>query len=75
MAARDTKGIGDGEVFPEAIRKAIEQSHAFVFVITPDSVASRYCEVEVEYAHALLSLAATRVTRQLTETEKRTYLR
>ncbi len=46
----DTQGIGDGEVFPDAIRHAIEQSDAFVFVITPESVASRYCETEVEYA-------------------------
>ena len=49
----DTQGIGDGEVFPEAIRHAIEQSDAFVFVITPESVASRYCETEVEYAQQL----------------------
>ena len=49
----DTQGIGDGEVFPEAIRHAIEQSDAFVFVITPESVASRYCEAEVEYAQQL----------------------
>jgi len=46
----DTEGIADGEVFPEAIKRAIEQSDAFVFVITPDSVASAYCENEVEYA-------------------------
>ncbi|MDP9257852.1 MAG: TIR domain-containing protein [Actinomycetota bacterium] len=46
----DTEGIGDGEVFPAAIRSAIEQSDAFVFVITPASVESRYCESEVEYA-------------------------
>jgi len=49
----DTDGIGDGEVFPEAIRSAIEQSDAFVFVITPTSVASRFCETEVEYADSL----------------------
>src|SRR5204863_1860303 len=46
----DTQGIGAGEVFPDAIRRAIEGSDAFVFVITPESVASRYCENEVEYA-------------------------
>ena len=49
----DTEGIGDGEVFPEAIRTAIEGSDAFLFVITPASVASRYCETEVEYADSL----------------------
>ena len=46
----DTEGIAGGEVFPDAIRSAIEGTDAFVFVISPDSVASRYCESEVEYA-------------------------
>ncbi len=46
-------GIGDGEVFPEAIRRAIEESDAFLFVVTPESVASRYCESEVDYAVSL----------------------
>jgi WD40 repeat protein len=49
----DTEGIADGEVFPEAIKRAIEQSDAFLFVITPDSVGSAYCENEVEYAREL----------------------
>jgi WD40 repeat protein len=46
----DTDGIGGGEVFPATIRSAIEQSDAFVFIITPESVESRYCETEIEYA-------------------------
>src|ERR1700680_3912926 len=46
----DTEGIADGEVFPEAIKRAIEQSDAFLFVITPASVQSAYCEHEVEHA-------------------------
>ena len=49
----DTEGIADGEVFPQAIRSAIEQSDAFLFVITPASVESSYCENEVEYAREL----------------------
>jgi WD40 repeat protein len=49
----DVEGIADGEVFPEAIKRAIEQSDAFVFVITPASVASSYCENEVEYAREM----------------------
>ena len=49
----DTEGIADGEVFPEAIKRAIEQSDAFLFVITPASVASSYCENEVEYAREM----------------------
>ena len=46
----DIDKIGDGEVFPDAIREAIEQSDSFVFVISPDSVDSPYCESEVDYA-------------------------
>ena len=49
----DTEGIADGEVFPEAIKRAIEQSDAFLFVITPASAASSYCENEVEYAREM----------------------
>jgi WD40 repeat protein len=49
----DTEGISDGEVFPDAIRSAIEGSDSFVFVITPESAASAYCEQEVEHALAL----------------------
>jgi WD40 repeat protein len=49
----DTEGIADGEVFPEAIKRAIESSDAFLFVITPDSVGSAYCDHEVEYARQM----------------------
>ena len=49
----DTSGIADAEVFPQAIRTAIEESDAFLFVITPASVASRFCEQEVTYARTL----------------------
>ncbi|HWF24548.1 MAG TPA: TIR domain-containing protein, partial [Solirubrobacteraceae bacterium] len=49
----DTEGIADGEVFPEAIKRAIEGSDAFLFVITPDAVNSAYCEQEVEYAREM----------------------
>ena len=49
----DTEGIGGGEIFPEAIRRAIEASDAFVFVISPASVESRYCETELQYAQEL----------------------
>lgn len=49
----DTEGIEAGEVFPLALRRAIEESDAFVFVISPDSVASRFCEQEVEHAQTL----------------------
>src|ERR1700727_3608793 len=49
----DTEGIADGEGFPDAIKRAIEQSDAFVFVITPASVHSPCCENEVEYAREM----------------------
>ncbi len=49
----DTQGIADTEVFPQALRSAIEGSDAFLFVITPDSVASDFCEQEVTYARSL----------------------
>jgi TIR domain len=47
----DVGEIRDAEVFPAALRMAVEQSDGFLFVISPESVASRYCEQEV--AHAL----------------------
>ncbi len=46
----DVEGIRDAEVFPAAIRSAIESSDAFAFVISPDSVASTFCEQEVRHA-------------------------
>ncbi len=49
----DVEGIRDAEVFPAALRSAVEHSDGFVFVISPDSVASRFCEQEVEHALAL----------------------
>jgi len=49
----DTSGIADAEVFPQAIKSAIEESDAFLFIITPASVASCFCEQEVTYARSL----------------------
>ncbi len=49
----DTEGIADTEVFPQAIRSAVEGADAFLFVITPSSVASDFCEQEVSYARTL----------------------
>ena len=40
-------------MFPEVLRRAIEESDAFVFVITPASVESPYCEQEIEHARVL----------------------
>ena len=47
----DVGGIRDAEIFPAALRTAIENSDGFLFLISPESVASQYCEQEV--AHAL----------------------
>src|SRR5690348_13221966 len=49
----DVDGIRDAEKFPDALRRAIEGSDAFVFVISPDSVGSVFCEQEVAHASAL----------------------
>ncbi len=49
----DVDGIRDAEVFPQALRRAVESSDAFVFVISPDSVRSTFCEEEIEHAAEL----------------------
>jgi WD40 repeat protein len=49
----DVEGVRDAEVFPEALRRAIESSDAFVFVISPDAVKSSFCVEEVEHAASL----------------------
>ena len=46
----DTEGIRDAEVFPAALRSAVESSDGFVFVISPESVSSNFCEQEVDHA-------------------------
>src|SRR3954452_15285134 len=46
----DVEGIRDGEVFPAALRSAVEGSDSFVFVISPASVASDFCAQEVDHA-------------------------
>jgi WD40 repeat protein len=43
----DIEGIRDAEVFPEALRNAIDASDGFVFVISAASVKSSYCMREV----------------------------
>lgn len=49
----DVGGIRDAEMFPAALRRAIEGSDTFLFVITPDSVGSPFCEQEVAHAREL----------------------
>ena len=49
----DVEGIRDAEVFPVALRRAIEGADTFLFVITPDSVSSPFCDQEVTRASEL----------------------
>ena len=49
----DVEGIRAGEVFPEVLRNAIDQSDAFVFVLSPDSLASAYCTDEIGHAEGM----------------------
>src|SRR4051812_17123292 len=46
----DVDGIRDAEVFPDALRRAIGSSSGFVFVISPASAKSQFCEREVRDA-------------------------
>ena len=49
----DVEGVRDAEVFPEVLRRAIESSDAFAFVISPDAVKSPFCAEEIEHAAGL----------------------
>ncbi|MGZ4172758.1 MAG: toll/interleukin-1 receptor domain-containing protein, partial [Solirubrobacteraceae bacterium] len=49
----DVEGIRDAEVFPAALSRAIEGSDTFLFVITPESVGSPFCDQEVTHASEL----------------------
>lgn len=49
----DQESIDSGADFQQEIFKGIETSDNFVFVISPDSVNSPYCNDEVEYARKL----------------------
>jgi WD40 repeat protein len=46
----DLEGIEPSEAWLEKLHSAIAAAQAFVFVITPDSVSSRYCEDEIRQA-------------------------
>ena len=48
----DWEGIRPTEEFMQAIYGAIEGADTFVFVLTPDSVASVVCGREIEHAAA-----------------------
>ena len=61
----DVEGIRDAEVFPAALRTAVEGADGFVFVISPDSVASSFCEQEVEHALELNKRIVPAVVRRV----------
>ncbi|MEQ9354013.1 TIR domain-containing protein [Coleofasciculus chthonoplastes] len=45
--------IQTGEVFQEAIHRGIEAADNLVYLLSPDSVTSEYCQQEVDYALSL----------------------
>ena len=65
----DTEGIRDAEVFPAALRRAVEGSDAFVFVISPDSVRSPFCGQEVEHAVELNKRVVPLALREVADVE------
>jgi YVTN family beta-propeller protein len=65
----DVEGIRDAEVFPEALRRAIESSDTFVFVISPDSVRSSFCAEEIGHAAGLNKRIVPLVRRPVPEGE------
>lgn len=48
----DWEGIRPTEEFMQAIFSAIEGADTFVFILTPDSIASKACGLEVAHAAA-----------------------
>jgi WD40 repeat protein len=49
----DEDGIPPADLWADDIKRAIEGADAYVFVISPESVKSRYCLEELEYADSL----------------------
>jgi len=48
----DWEGIPPGDKWEKTIYGAIEASHTFIFVLTPDSIASEICGKEIAHAAA-----------------------
>ncbi|MGK7903627.1 MAG: TIR domain-containing protein [Hormoscilla sp.] len=46
----NTTDIQTGEVFPEAIKRGIEQADNLVYLLSPDSINSTYCQQELDLA-------------------------
>ncbi|MGZ4215234.1 MAG: toll/interleukin-1 receptor domain-containing protein [Solirubrobacteraceae bacterium] len=58
----DVEAIPGGADFHTRIRRGIETSNGFVFVMTPDSVASEECRRELEFAIELGKLIIPSIT-------------
>ena len=48
----DWEGIPPGDTWEKTIYGAIEATHTFIFVLTPDSIASQVCGKEIAHAAA-----------------------
>ena len=48
----DWEGIPPGDIWEKTIYGAIESTHTFIFVLTPDSIASEVCGKEIAHAAA-----------------------
>ena len=48
----DWEGIPPGDKWEKTIYGAIESTHTFIFVLTPDSIASEICGKEIAHAAA-----------------------
>jgi WD40 repeat protein len=48
----DWEGIPPGDTWEKTIYRAIESTHTFIFVLTPDSIASEVCGREIAHAAA-----------------------
>src|SRR5215475_2806322 len=48
----DWEGIPPGDASEKTIYGAIESTHTFIFVLTPDSIASEVCGKEIAHAAA-----------------------
>ena len=67
--------IKTGEDFKEAINRGIEQADNIVYLLSPDSVNSTYCQQELDYALSLHKRIIPILVRDTTETEVPSELR
>lgn len=65
----DQESIPPGSDFQQEIYRGIETSNNFLFIISPNSIKSSYCDGEVEYAKKLNKRIVTVLHRQVTPTD------